>query len=125
MIKYVIGGLLVIALAFGIYMEVTGWGEINFQAKLKEALAKVTTLQKEKSDLDKNWMAREKQLMANRDQLLVKVTKLEKERVSLNETIAKLRKQREDVVVPTDPAGLCPEFLILGYKSCTRVTKDK
>lgn len=115
-----------VVLVLGIYY-VVGKLDDSAIAKAKaevEALkGDLTALTSEKNVAEKNLRVKETEYQQKVIALNGRLMKLQREKDGLESELAKLKHERESIVIPSDPARLCDEFVAAGFRSCTSVKR--
>ncbi len=74
-----------------------------------------------KESVEKESQAKETEYQKKIAALNGRLAQLQREKNGIESELATLKKQRESIVIPSDPGGVCAEFVRLGYRSCTTV----
>jgi hypothetical protein len=83
--------------------------------------SEVATLTGKREAVEKDAAAKETEYLKRIATLNGRLLQLQKEKQSIEGELAKFKKQRESIVIPADPGGVCDQFVRVGFRSCTTV----
>lgn len=125
-VKVIIG--IIIALAVFVAIGYIGniWGQKGvdkIKNELKAAQERINLLNGQATSLNFQWEKKELEYKTRIESLNIKINERQKEINGLKKKITDLEKQRAEIVIPQSPDLMCPEFIKIGFSSCTRASR--
>ena len=92
---------------------------LKAKQQIEQLKGEVSTLTAKKEAVEKESQAKETEYQRKILALNGRLAQLQREKNGIESELATLKKQRESIVIPSDPGGVCDQFVRLGYRSCT------